>query len=347
MQARSCRRAGEESAVTEVTATVSLRSGEQVALTVVRAPDPQWAGVIEPMLQHKGPPWTWQNAELLRAETGLVTRFYVLHRDRAPFANIMLVETNGVALLGHVWTEAADRGGGASGRLMERLLADFEQRQGRAIFLGTDPDSAPWHFYRRRGFEPIEEGSGCMARYWQPREQFDAEWYASGELRIESLDWRHWVAACPLASSGFPGLVRLAATGLIGRRLSEGPFLPLLQEQRRCRAAGEADCAVVLTGAGGAVHGWASCLADPCWPHLSMLDLYCSPAGWPEAEGLIRAVLHSRAGRLVAYADAGFTAKESALRSTGFQPVATLPGWIRDNGAVAGGKDVIVWEISA
>lgn len=330
--------------MTETTAAVTLRSGEQVALAVVRAPDPQWAGVIEPLLQHKGPPWTWQNAALLHAETGLATRFYVLHRDRAPFANIMLVETAGVALLGHVWTEPADRRGGASGLLMERLLADFGQRGGRAIFLGTDPDSAPWHFYRRRGFEPIEEGSGCMVRYWQPREQFETAWYEPSDLRLESLDWRHWAAASPLAVSGFPGLVRLAATGLVGRCLSEGPFLPVLQEQRGRRAAGETDCAVVLTSARGAVHGWATCLADPCWPHLSVLDLYCSPAGWPRAGELIRSVLAARAGRLVAYADAGFIAKESALQSEGFQPVATLPRWIRGKGPAVGGKDVVIWE---
>ena len=324
--------------------TITLKNGETVAVTVVQAPNPEWAARIEPMLQHKGLPWTWQNHELLHHETGLAARFYLLHRNGRPFANILLAETGGVALLGHVWTEPADRGHGASSQLMDLALADFARRGGEAIFLGTEPESPPWHFYRRRGFEPIEEGSGDMVRYRTSRSSFTAEWFGATESRIESLGWKHWPAAAPLAVADFPGRVRLAATGLIGRRLHESPFLPVIREQQRRRAAKENDCAVALTSPRGAVLGWASCLADPIWPGRSIVDVFCAPGGWPKAAEMIQLVQQASAGKAIAYCDAESAEKERVLQHLGYRVVARLPSWLSPLSREQGRTDITVWE---
>ncbi|MGH7996825.1 MAG: GNAT family N-acetyltransferase [Opitutaceae bacterium] len=308
----------------------TLRTGEVADAAVIEAPDPDWAERIERMLRHKGDPWNWQNSELLRRPCGLAARFFILHRAGIPFSNIMLAEDAGVALLGHVWTEPADRGGGASSLLMRAALDDFEGRGGRAIFLGTEFDSEPWRYYRRRGFEAVEPGSGYMARYGESAEEFERAWFGGAQALVEPLDWTHWPAAAPLCLGGFPGLVRLAAGQLIGRISSEGALLPLIRDARRRRESCQGGGPVVLRDAAGpAVLGIASRLPHPLWPDTDIVDLFCHPRWWPRAADLLAAIPNAGARRAVAFADAGEPARRAALESAGFRGIAVLPAWVR------------------
>ena len=50
----------------------------------------------------------------------------------------------------------------AAGTLMERQMAHFRRRDGRALFLNTSPDNPAYEAYRRRGFVPVEPQSGAM-----------------------------------------------------------------------------------------------------------------------------------------------------------------------------------------
>jgi hypothetical protein len=315
-----------------------LKTGESVSVALIHAPDQEWAGRLERLLSHKGDPWNWQNSELLRVSTRTNARFYVLHRNGQPFSSIMLVESAGVALLGHVWTEPADRGAGASGILMDVVLQDFKASHGQAIFLGTEPDSEPFRYYARRGFVPAYAESGYMV--WTKRSvlEFEANWFDGEEPKVESLDWPHWPAAAPLCLADDTQQIRLAATGMIGRVSSEGALLPVIRRERQAVDQGSVPCAAALCAPRGAVLGLASLLPDPMWPGQDVLDLFCHARAWDHAEKLLES-LPLKAGRIsVAYTDVGATRKSEVLTKTGYRREAILPAWLH------GREDVVVWR---
>lgn len=307
--------------------TIRLKSGETVAASCIHAPDTSWAPRIEAMLGHKGDPWTWQNSELLRQPTGLDARFFILHRGEQPFANIMVVDHGGVGLLGHVWTSPADRGSGASSALMELALDDFRDRGGAALYLGTDYDGPAWHYYRRRGFEPLLPDSGTML--WRPAGSDTGDTLVLGSPRVEPLAWRHWPASIPLFLHPEGGVVRLAASKLYGRELSEGPLIPLIRAQHTRQAAGLPPAAtVLLPEKGGELLGLASVMPDPFWPRTGLLDLFCQPEGWAHVDTLVCALQPSGYDRLVAFADASQTQKHASLQRAGFRVQFVLPRWL-------------------
>ena len=308
-----------------------LRTGETVELALIRAPNDAWAERIETMLRHKGDPWNWQNSELLRRESGVTATFFLLHRDGVPFSNIMLVEKAGAGILGHVWTSPADRRAGASTILMEVLLEDFRRRGGRALVLGTDFDRAPWHYYRSHGFEPVEPESGYMALYPDSRDAFERAWFNATEAVVEPLDWPHWPAAAPLFVGDFEGVVKIAAAGLIGRRSSEEPLLPLIHEERHQREVGGPGCARVLRDASGsAVLGLACQRGHALWPDTTVVDVYCHPRWWHRVAELLAELPAAAPGaRLVAYADSKHAAKCAVLQQAGFVETSRLPRWVK------------------
>lgn len=310
---------------------VRLRNGATASLAVVRGPDAEWAERLEPMLAHKGEPWTWQNHELLHRPAGLDARFHVLHREGRPFAHLMVVQHAGVGLLGHVWTDPADRGAGASSVLMEVALTRFREERGSALVLGTEAGGAAFQYYRRRGFVPVEPGSGYMVLTPEGAATVPESWF-EGETSIAPLDWPDWPASTPLCLGDFPGQVRMAAAGLIGRISGEGPLLPVLRRQ----AAGTV-CAVVLRTDAGAVVGMASRLPDPIWPDRDVLDVYCHPRAWSRAAELLAAIPAQASRACVAYSDD--RARSAVLAAVGFRHVASLPDWTN-------GREVEIWNRS-
>ena len=88
---------------------IRLKTGEEAVAGVIVGPDLDWAERLERLLAHKGGVWNWQNSQAVRSEVGIEARFYVLHRDGDPFANIASFELAGVGHFGHVWTKPEDR----------------------------------------------------------------------------------------------------------------------------------------------------------------------------------------------------------------------------------------------
>ena len=201
---------------------ITLKSGEVVQAGVVQGRDLDWAERVETLLGHKGPSWRWGNEQVLRTETGLDVFFYLLHRDGAPFANIMTIEYRGVGLLGHVYTRPEDRRQGAAMQLMACLMEHFRQRGGQALFLGTGYDTPPYHIYRVNGFAGVEPESGYMDYYSTSQEEFERAYFAPGSTAIEPVGWLHWPVSIPLFLGAFLGVVRGAGLGVCGRRSTEG-----------------------------------------------------------------------------------------------------------------------------
>ncbi|MCE5325165.1 MAG: GNAT family N-acetyltransferase [Planctomycetaceae bacterium] len=324
---------------------VTLKDGRSVERAVVFAPDAQWAQKILPLLGHKGGVWNWQNERLLHSETGINARFFVLCKDGQLFANVMTCDAGGVGLLGHVYTHPQWRRLGASSLLMEAAMADFAARGGRAMFLGTGYDTPPWHIYRTFGFEDIEPPSGYMAWYAKPQAEFEAAWFAPGPVRVETLGWQQWVSSVPLFLSEQPCVVRCAPLRLIGRELTEGVLLPLLQEEIDRRASHQPPAAVALTSvAGGAMAGFAAWHWHPIWPGTVLVDVYCHSAFWDRGSDLLAALPLPPAQRYEACADSACAAKTAVLARAGFVQTAVLPAALAASRRGDRRVDVIIME---
>src|SRR4051812_35265018 len=218
--------------------TVTLKNGERVEAAVVSAPDEAWAPKLEKLLYHKGGVWNWQNSELLRRSVGVDAHSNSPHGGGNVFASSLTAELRGVGLFGHVWTEPADRGKGASSSLQKLLLADFRSRGGRALYLGTGFGSAPYRQYQKDGFKDHVAGKGTMRLVIGDEAAFDREQGAAAgdDVAVAPIGWQHWPTSSVLFSADVPGLIRAPSLHLVGRTLTEGPFLPLIRAERERKA---------------------------------------------------------------------------------------------------------------
>ncbi len=327
--------------------SVQLKSGEAVEVGVVSGPDLEWAERVERLLGHKGPVWQWQNAATVRRDLGIEPRFYLLHRDGDPLANIATFTHRGTGHFGHVWTRPADRRQGAASQLMGLQMAHFRAQGGQALFLGTGYDSAPYRIYASHGFVGSEPKSGQMEYYAQRKAQFEAQYFARGAVGIEEVQWRHWPASAALFLGDFPGAVRCAPLELLGRASTEGPFLDLIEGEEQRREKGEPARARVLCQratqavVGLAVWGW-----DPLWPSTCVVEVYCHPAFWQEGGELLAALPLPEAERYVAYSDGDCPQKGEVLQITGFKQMARHARRVAPDRARTRLVDVVVWEKS-
>lgn len=294
---------------------VLLKSGERVSVAAIHGPDEVWRDQVSRLLAHKGDIWRWQNTELLTHDTGIEPWFYVLHRDGRPFSHVMTAELNGVGIFGHVWTEPADRGQGASSRLIDKQMMHFRRRRGRALYLNTSPDNPAFELYQRKGFVPLQPGSGAMDFVPGGRAQFEADWFAPGPVEIEPVEWLHWPTTPALFMADIPGVARCVPLGVLGRMTSEDALLPFIQS-----AGGRQ--VFVARKSNGAVVGVAAWGSDPIEPGNVGVDVFCHPHFWAQAAPLLRVTLREvPGGRLrVAYADQNWSEKHSALAAAGFRP---------------------------
>lgn len=302
-----------------------LKSGEKVSYSVVRTPDGEWSGPLGEFLGHKGGLWHWQIEKSLTQPLGCDTSYYILHRDGVPFSGVMLAESQGIAILGHVFTSEADRRQGACTQIMERLMDDFRVRGGRAMTLSTGYDSAPFHLYKKFGFEGLEPENGHMWYAEDGLKNFDDAFFADGEAEVESLDWANWPLTTVLYTCDAPARIRSAPFGIIGRVSTEGSFLSVLQANGHGHAG---QVSVLMKKDPEAAVGAASWGYDRQWPGQLVLDLFCHAAFWGRGPELLAALEFPAGHRHVAYADSQAAEKREALLAAGFEHVSTLPEWV-------------------
>lgn len=300
---------------------VGLKGGEEVEAGVVTGPDLAWAERVEQLLGHKGDLWRWQNSQAIRRELDVEMRFYVLHRNGAPFANMMTATRAGVGHFGHVWTNPADRRQGAASQLMGLQMAHFRESGGRALFLGTGFDSAAYHIYASHGFAGIEEMSGNMEYYAASREGFEAEYFAAGPTELQEAGWKHWPATAALFLGDYPGTVRCAPVGLFGRSSTEHAMLEVILEgERRQKEGVDPKCSVLMQTDSQAAAGLAMWARHPLWPATGIIDVYCHPEFWARGgRELLDSLKVPPFERLLAYSDEGCAAKAQVLEASGFR----------------------------
>lgn len=302
-----------------------LKSGEAVEAAIVAAPDVEWAPRVLDLLGHKPWPWNEQNRRLLTGDVGLEVYFYLLHRDGVPFSSIMVAENKGVGTLGHVWTVPDDRRKGAASLLMEKAMAHVKQRGTRALYLDTTCDSPPYHLYQQFGFKGVEPGHGAMQWHASSRTQFENEYFGAASTLVQPLDWPHWPASNPLLTGAWPGVVRCAPLGIVGRRCAEAPLLPAILDNAARLDAGQPPRAYVLIKPdNAAVLGLACWSDDPSRPNMRLVDVYCHPAYWMYAPQLLTNLIEP-SQPTIAYADPSLAAKQDMLRAAGFRQIAVQP----------------------
>ena len=324
-----------------------LKTGEQVEVGLVRAPDLEWADRVEALLLHKGDPWNWQNSTVLREQSGFDVCFYLLHRDGEPFANIMTACCAGVGHFGHVWTKPEDRRKGAASLLMDLQMEQFNQQGGRALFLGTGYDSPAYHIYAAHGFSSLEPTSGTMEYYVDAKADFETRYFARGPTAVEYLQWKHWAASAALFLGDWPGVVRCASLGLWGRESTEYPLLPLIRAERERQRGERGDlmqARAIVQQEDEAMVGFARWDWHPLWPETCLLDVYCHPHFWSDAPALLDDLAMPAAERFVAYADGDCEEKLELLKTAGFRQTARYANRVAIDQARTSFVDVMVWE---
>ena len=108
-----------------------LKTGENMEIGVVMAPDEDHFGSMMELLHHKGPPWLTHVERALKGDiTGLEPRFYIGALNGQAIANIVTVEYNRTGIFGHVFTRPEHRRKGACTLVMGHQMEDFRQRGG-------------------------------------------------------------------------------------------------------------------------------------------------------------------------------------------------------------------------
>ena len=307
---------------------VTLKSGERMRCLLVREPEESWAGDVQRLLVHKRDHVHWHIARAVAGPLDdLETRFYLGVVAGEAVGNIMTVERGGIGILGHVFTRPDQRRKGIASHIMAAQMADFRERGGRVLTLGTGFDSPPYWIYHEHGFRSIVPDSGAMWYRRQP-ERHEELWQAAitGPAPVR---WGHWPLVNLLCIQPRGDALRHAARRLWGPRNFEGDFTKYLRD---LEAEDSTVTGQVLENAAGLAVGWASIEDDPLWgARAGLLDLFAHPSAWNAADALLNALpLPSKP--IFAYADHD-SPKNDLLRAHGFTHVASWPEWLPASGA--------------
>lgn len=324
----------------ETLGTVELKSGETMHIVRVTAPDDEWKDRILPLLGHKGQPWQWQMEIAFDEQLeGLQQHFYVGALDSGEVVgNIMHVEAMvpPIAILGHVFTPPEHRRKGICSHLMEALTGDFRARNGRAVFLHTGYDSAPYHIYAQWDFVGYRD-TGSMA--WLPEEDFFEKQFAPRPVSVRETRWGDWPALEALAEVDRGWHLRSVFLDLHGFGSFEGAYLRV----RRGMVDGLVRDFRVLAAEDGAVMGyallgrWGAFPGDPL-----ALDLFVHPDFEDNAEELAAAIDLPEEERVIAFADGESPRKAEALEAAGMKREAALPEMVTDGEGKA--RDVLIFR---
>jgi hypothetical protein len=318
--------------------SVTLKTGEQMELGVVRCPDPSWGAQVMPLLGHKG---RESRDHFEAAFAGpldeLETRFYVGTVGGIAITNVMIVGARAgsigrVGILGHVFTRPEHRQKGAYAQLMAAQMEDVRRAGYRVLTLGTGFETHPYWIYHRFGFRSVDGTSGRMK--WLADPDAERDFFRPGATAVRPLRWDDWaplnlLALQPLAAD--EELPRSSTFRLKGQGSLEGSFQALRREIARAAPI----TGLVMETEHGARVGWTVLQPDPvAFGDGWLLDLYVHPGFTADAPRLLEAVPWPETGRVAAYTSAPDGYRAAALRAAGFRVVAELPGWLRRGDAL-------------
>jgi len=301
--------------------TVTVKSGEQLHIIRVAAPDAEWKEPIIAAVQHKGE--VWVNTIRMTLEqplAGVQCYYYLGLLDGEIVGNVATTEAPevGVGILGHVLTSPTHRRKGICTALMATVTGDFTARGGGAMTLGAGYDSPAYHIYHRFGFAGIGT-SGRMI--WQTRPDFLADYFAADSTDVADISWPDWPRLDLLYTIPEGSFLRGIYFAHYGTAKYEDDFLRL----SKLTTATESAQSKVLVKPRGEVVGHALLLPDPRWHNdVWLLDLFVHPDFCPAASGLLAAIELPPGRKVQAYADSHSPEKIQLLEGAGFHQEAVL-----------------------
>ncbi|MDE0485333.1 MAG: hypothetical protein OXI67_22410 [Candidatus Poribacteria bacterium] len=291
-----------------------LKTGENMEVGVITAPDERHAEEVKQFLGHKGGNWEWHIEQCVTESLDeLKTRFYVGKIDGNIITNIMTVEHEGIGILGHVFTLPEERRKGACKGAMAYQMEDFRQRNARALYLGTGYNGHPYHIYHNFGFESVYPESGFMK--YHVNEDFEERYFASAPVQPKPVEWHDWPKVTAL--SGIVGwdILRSLKWGVYGPTNFEGGFLSF---KHALETEDVYDDAKLLISSDGAIVGWATVSRDERWrPATAVLDLFFHP-NFAESVPALLSVLQFPELKVQCYVDGTAENKAAVLEAAGF-----------------------------
>ena len=219
----------------------------------------------------------------------------------------------GVGILGHVFTLPQQRRKGACKGVMAYQMADFRQRTGGALYLGTGYNSHPYYIYHSFGFESVFPESGFMK--YCVNADFEERYFAPTSAHPKSVEWHDWPKVTAL--SGIVGwdTLRSLAWQVYGPTNMEGGFLSF---KHALETEDSYDDAKFLISSGGAIVGWATVSRDARWqPVTAVLDLFFHP-NFADAVPVLLSAVRFRDVKVQCYVDKGAKQKAAVLETAGF-----------------------------
>ena len=292
-----------------------LKTGEQMEVGVIHAPDEPHAEEIKQFLGHKPGNYKWHIERCITESLdALETRFYVGKLDGKVIANIMTVEHEGIGILGHVFTVPDQRRKGACKGVMGYQMADFRQRTGRALYLGTGYNGHPYHIYGSFGFESVFPESGFMK--YHVNADFAAHYFEQTAAHPKPVEWHDWPKVTALSAIVGWDTLRSLAWNVYGPTNLEGGFLHF---KHTLETDDTYDDAKLLVTSSGAVVGWATVRRDAQWQNaVALLDLFFHPNFAASVPVLLSALKLPELMKVQCYVDSGAEEKAAVLAAAGF-----------------------------
>ncbi|MDH7569629.1 MAG: GNAT family N-acetyltransferase [Armatimonadota bacterium] len=314
----------------EALGSALLRDGATLVMSLLRTPAPEMAGVLGRFYVHKGERWQYHiDASLRRPMDALQTRFYLGRCGNEVITAVTTITCRGVGYVGHVFTEPAHRGRGASSHLF-RAMVESERAQGaRALYLTTDYGTTPYRIYQRCGFTSRYPNSGEMEWFATDEESFQEEYFRAGACSARPLRWEDWPLLNPLTARKDERVVSYGLhDGFFRPRHFEYDFLTLKQGLE-CFPGWEGR---VLESEHGSVVGLATLI--PRWDadDVRVLDVLVHPRFVGEMARFV-ASLPRGGRRTIAYAAETEAERIAALEGAGFRVVLRAPGRCHWTGA--------------
>lgn len=292
-----------------------LKTGQQMEVGVISAPDASHAEEIMKFLGHKPGIFKWHiDRCMTESMDALETRFYVGKVEDAIITNIMTVEHEGIGILGHVFTLPDERRKGACKGAMAFQMEDFRQRKGRALYLGTGYNGHPYHIYKGFGFESVIPESGFMKYY--VNSDFEEAYFSPSPVKTKSVEWCDWSKITALASITCGPVLRNLKWRSYGPTNFEAGFLIFKQDLEANDVYHDAK---MLVSSDGAIVGWGTLSRDTRWrPEIAVLDIFFHPNFADDASLLLSSlsfpdskvqcyVEHTAEDKVAVLEDAGFT----------------------------------------
>ncbi len=297
-----------------------LKTGERMEVGVINAPDEPHAAEVKRFLGHKQGDYKWHIERAVTEVLGsLETHFYVGKLEGKVISNVMTVEHEGIGILGHVFTLPQQRRKGACKGIMTHQMADFRQRNGRALYLGTGYNSHPYYIYNNFGFQSVFPGSGFMKYHVEP--DFEEHYFAQTSASPKPIEWHDWPKVTALSAIIGGDALRSLTWRVYGPTNLEGGFLTF---KHALETDNIYDDAKLLVTPDGAIVGWATVSREPHWRNTTaLLDLFFHPNFTESVPSLLAALTFPEL-KVQCYVDAGAEQKAELLAAAGFYCEARL-----------------------